>query len=120
MGFAKFVGDVVWSLQARDAIPEPSTGGAGGGEGLLILPLSQDRTGIEDVKRFYEDLDLDYLALYLDDTAESQFQFSVTGLPVTMLVNPNGRVVGRMLGAVEWDAPEALALFRYFLAEPQR
>ena len=92
--------------------------GALGGEGFLVLALSQDRTGIRDVATFFEDFELTHLAVYLDDTARSQFEFGLTGLPATMLLDPDGHVVGRMSGSAEWDSHEALALFRHFLAGP--
>lgn len=87
-----------------------------GGEGFLVLALSQDRTGMDDVQAFYEEFEITRIALFLDDTAKSQFQFGLTGLPATMLLDPNGYVVGRMPGPAEWDSPEALALFRHFMA----
>lgn len=85
------------------------------GEGLRIVALSQDRTGIAEVAAFYAELGLESLDLYIDETARSQFQFGVTGLPATILLDPSGYVVGKMPGPAEWDSPEAVALFRHFL-----
>ena len=34
------------------------------------------------------------------------------GLPVTLLIDPQGREVARLIGDAEWDSPEALAAIR--------
>ena len=34
----------------------------------------------------------------------------VLGLPVTLIVNPEGQEVARLIGGAEWDSPEALAV----------
>jgi hypothetical protein len=41
----------------------------------------------------------------------------VVSLPTTVLIAPNGREVGRLVGTAEWDAPEALALVNWYLDE---
>jgi hypothetical protein len=37
------------------------------------------------------------------------------GLPTTILVGRNGQELGRLIGFVEWDADEAVALIRYYI-----
>lgn len=81
---------------------------------LVVLAISQDRTGIADVKKFFERNSLLALTIYLDQQGRSQREFAVTGLPATILVGPDGRVVGRMAGPAAWDSPEAEALLRHF------
>ncbi|HET8831713.1 MAG TPA: TlpA family protein disulfide reductase, partial [Casimicrobiaceae bacterium] len=48
------------------------------------------------------------LPLYVDPTAKAAFVLNAPGLPVTLLVDRNGREIGRHLGAVKWDAPEVV------------
>ena len=36
----------------------------------------------------------------------------VMGLPVTVILDPQGREVARLIGGAEWDAPQAQALFQ--------
>jgi hypothetical protein len=40
----------------------------------------------------------------------------VLGLPVTVLINPEGQEVARLLGGAEWDSPEALAVLAAVMA----
>jgi thiol-disulfide isomerase/thioredoxin len=42
--------------------------------------------------------------------------FGVVGFPTTLVLDPEGRVVGRAMGARAWDSPEAIAYFQGLLA----
>jgi len=41
---------------------------------------------------------------------------SIRGLPTTVLINPEGMEVGRIVGAIEWNSPENVAFLRRLLA----
>ena len=43
-------------------------------------------------------------------------QMGVMGLPVTIVVNPEGAEVGRLIGDAHWDSAEAQALLRALMA----
>ena len=81
-----------------------------------VVALSIDRGGLASVLPFYERLAIRDLAIHVDPPAKVWTALSVKALPLTLLIDPQGREVGRVEGAVEWDAPEALALIRSYLA----
>ena len=87
-----------------------------GSDTFQVLPLSQDKIAVEKVRAFYTQQTIAALALYIDQTGASQRAFAVKGLPATVLIDGEGRVVGRMVGPAEWDSPEAQALLRHFTA----
>jgi thiol-disulfide isomerase/thioredoxin len=86
-----------------------------GDAGLEVVALSQDRGGVPAVVRFYEKYDFGNLAIYVDPKATVATGLKVGVLPTTMLIDREGRVVGELVGAAEWDAPEAQALIRHYL-----
>ncbi|MHB1201061.1 MAG: TlpA family protein disulfide reductase [Polaromonas sp.] len=43
----------------------------------------------------------------------------VTGLPTTLLIDRQGREIGRKIGAAEWDSPQIIDLLRGYLAAPK-
>ncbi|TXG80370.1 MAG: TlpA family protein disulfide reductase [Thermomicrobiales bacterium] len=45
--------------------------------------------------------------------------FGAAAMPLTLIVNAEGRVVGRVLGARDWDSPQSRDLINRLLA-PQR
>ena len=44
----------------------------------------------------------------------------MNGLPTSFLVGPDGRAVGALVGATEWDTPEAIALISYYLKNTEK
>jgi len=40
----------------------------------------------------------------------------VIGLPTTLLIDREGREIGRLTGPAEWDSPEAIAQFETVIA----
>lgn len=86
-----------------------------GAEGLEVIALSQDRDGVPAVVRFYEKYDFGNLAIYVDPKAAVATSLKIGVLPTSLLIDREGRLVGQLVGAAEWDAPEAQALIRHYL-----
>ena len=80
-----------------------------------LLAISIDREGSEKVAPFLADNELDGLPTYLDPSGRSAVALSVPGMPTTILIDRQGREVGRYTGATEWDEADAVALIRYYL-----
>ena len=87
------------------------------GDGLVVLALSQDRAGIALVEPFYKKLGLRELAMRFDARGEAARAFGVRELPVTVLIDRNGRELGRLAGPAEWDSDAAKALIRAALVQ---
>mgnify|MGYP006160341011 CR=1 FL=1 len=90
-----------------------------GGQNFHVLALSEDRTGLDNVTAFFGELELADLDIYIDETGASTRAFSVGGLPATVLLDPAGNMIARMIGPAEWDSPEAIAFFQHFTAPAQ-
>jgi len=79
---------------------------------LLVLPLSIDRQGAPIVKKFYQQLHLDALGIYVDPSGEAASELGMVGVPTTLLIDRDGREVGRKIGPAEWDSRAMIALIR--------
>ena len=44
-------------------------------------------------------------------TQDLAHQMGVMGLPVTVIVNPEGMEVARLIGGADWSAPETLGFW---------
>ena len=86
-----------------------------GPEGLSVVAVSWDRGGLGVVAPFLDRLGVDHLVIYLDPKGSTGRDFGVRGLPTTLLIDAEGRIVGGLEGPLEWDSPEALALIRHYL-----
>ena len=85
---------------------------------FLVLTLSIDRQGVSAVKQFYQELGLKSLGIYVDQSGAAMNLLRVPGLPTTVLVNGDGREIGRKIGPAEWDSPQTVALLRQHLRLP--
>jgi len=85
-------------------------------DGIRVLPLSEDRGGGPIVERFYEKNGIRHLPVMIDRGGKVVRAVSTPGLPMTVLIDSNGREVGRVVGVAEWDADETIAFLRGCLA----
>lgn len=90
-----------------------------GSEGLEVVAVSEDFAGLDLVEPFFERLKLENLAIYLDSDGALSRAFGIAGLPTTLLIDRQGRVVGGLEGPAEWDSEEAVALIRHYLRQPE-
>ncbi len=83
-----------------------------GGPAFEVVALSLDRGGADDVERFYRELGLRHLALYVDPTTAAQRELRVFGLPTTLLIDSEGHELGRLIGPTEWDSRDMIGFLR--------
>jgi thiol-disulfide isomerase/thioredoxin len=125
LSLADFRGKVVilnlwatWCAPCRREMPSlDRLQAAHGDDGLQVLPLSLDRGEIDKIEAFYEEVGLPNLGIYHDPKAAAGRAFGAYGLPTTIVIDREGREIGRLLGPAEWDSDEALALVQAALAE---
>lgn len=83
-----------------------------GSEKFEVVAVSVDRTGIEGAKKFLDQVNVRNLKLLADPKARMATTLQAAGLPATLLIDKDGKEIGRLLGDAEWDSPEAVALIR--------
>jgi thiol-disulfide isomerase/thioredoxin len=76
-----------------------------GGPDFAVVAIAVDRQGERVVRPFFEKLGLAHLVLHLDPANASLRALEARGLPVSVLLDREGRERGRVLGAAAWDGP---------------
>jgi thiol-disulfide isomerase/thioredoxin len=105
-----------WCVPCRKEMPSLDRLQAGIDKSeLLVLPLSIDRQGTPVVARFYQELGLKALGIYVDQSGKASSDLNTVGVPTTLLIDRDGREIGRKIGPAEWDGPEMTALLREHL-----
>lgn len=89
-----------------------------GGGDFEVVAISVDQGGMKQVEPFLARYQLTALAPYLAPDAALFRAFGEKALPVTYIVGRDGRAVGRMGGAAEWDSAEGKRLIRHYLDRP--
>ncbi len=83
-----------------------------GGADFQVVELSEDLKGYPASAKFLKDVGADNLTLYADDKANALDVLAAPGLPVTLLLNRDGKEVGRLLGPAPWGGDEAKAIIK--------
>ena len=122
MSFADFAGRPVvvnlWATWCKPCLKEmPSLDRlqAEFADKLAVLAVSEDHGGAQRVGPFAAALGLQKLKIYLDPQSNLGHAFKVRGLPTSIVIDAQGRVVGRVEGAAEWDSAAMLAVLKPFL-----
>ncbi|MDE2513833.1 MAG: TlpA family protein disulfide reductase [Alphaproteobacteria bacterium] len=88
------------------------------GSRLTVLAISEDRRGGQVVDSFLARLKLADLAIYLDTKNSALQTFGLVGLPTSILIDRDGRMVWRVEGGVDWTSPAAAAKLAPYLTPP--
>lgn len=87
-------------------------------EGLSVVAVSVDAStpglGAADVRRFVDDLGVSFTIL-LDPGGEVENKFRVSGLPMSFIIDREGRIRQKIVGAREWNEPDITAQIRELL-----
>ena len=86
-----------------------------GGDNFTVIALSQDLKGWPVVAPFLEKYDLASLPVFVDLKTAVGSGLGIKNLPTSILLDREGRELGRLTGHAEWDSPEALALIDYYI-----
>ena len=102
-----------WCAPCREEMPAlDRLHAALAGSGVEVIALSVDTQGLPIVRKFFAEVGVKSLEPYIDPSAQAAFRLNAVGLPSTLLVDAEGRELGRHAGAVKWDAPEIAAALR--------
>jgi thiol-disulfide isomerase/thioredoxin len=105
-----------WCLPCRKEMPSlDRLQKALGSDKFEVLALSVDRKGLEASKKFLDETKVERLGLYVDASTRATSALRVVGLPATLLIDTQGREIGRLLGPAEWDSEDAQHLIRTVL-----
>lgn len=113
----------IWATWCRPCIAEmPSLNAlqnrASGAE-FDVVPLSLDREpGL--VQQFYQDHNLQHLLIFMDKNDAAVGDLGVRGLPTTLLIDHEGREVGRLTGDADWNADEVINLIGAYVRAARR
>jgi thiol-disulfide isomerase/thioredoxin len=76
------------------------------GNSISILPVALEPNGSAMVERFFSKADIKHLPIYIDSGHQAQSVYHIRALPMTVVIDPAGMLVGKIEGAMDWDKPE--------------
>jgi len=88
-----------------------------GSDDFEVVALSVDRKGVEAISVFLGMAKASGLNIYVDRTTKVLGQLKARGLPVTLLIDRQGKEAGRLLGPAVWNGVDAVRLIKTAIAE---
>ena len=86
-------------------------------ERFTVQLISIDRGGAKTHGPFLEKIGVTSITSASDPRAALLRALKGPGIPITVLISPEGMVVGRLIGDAEWNSTEAQSLIRYYLEQ---
>jgi thiol-disulfide isomerase/thioredoxin len=83
-----------------------------GSDKFEVVALSLDRKGAEASQKFLDETKASNLKLYIDSSAKQGTVLRIVGMPTTILIDKEGRELGRLAGPAEWDSEDAKKLIK--------
>ena len=83
---------------------------------IAVVPVATGRNSVEGIERFFTEAAIQNLPILRDPKSELSRGMGVMGLPVTVILNPEGAEVARLIGDAEWDSDRAKAVLRALAA----
>jgi len=83
-----------------------------GSTDFSVVTVATGRNPMPAVNRFLREVGATNLSVVLDPSQDMARAMDVSGLPTTVLLTPEGREAGRLVGDADWAGDAALALLR--------
>ena len=87
------------------------------GDQFDLVALSIDRGGLEKPRKFLEEIGIKNLKLFNNSSGKLASSLRAFGLPTTILIDRQGKEIGRLIGPAEWDSDDAKALIKAAIAD---
>ncbi|WP_226933704.1 TlpA family protein disulfide reductase [Pseudogemmobacter faecipullorum] len=104
-----------WCVPCREEMPSLDQLQADMPE-IAVVPLATGANEPAAIRRFYDQAGLKNLPILRDPRAALGRQMGVMAMPVTVIVNPEGEEVARLIGDAVWDSDNAKAILKALVA----
>jgi thiol-disulfide isomerase/thioredoxin len=80
------------------------------GSGQAVVTIATGRNPPAAIERFWAETGIAHLPVLRDPKMALAREMAILGLPVTVVLDPEGQEVARLTGDADWDTPEAQAV----------
>lgn len=100
-----------WCAPCRKEMPQLSElQDTFGGDDFEVLTIATGRNSPTGIKKFFDEIGIDNLPRHQDPMQALASQMGIFGLPITVLIDPQGQEVARLRGDADWASDNAKAI----------
>ncbi len=88
-----------------------------GGDDFEVVTIATGRNPRPALERFLAEIGVDNLPLHTDPRQTLARNMGVLGLPVTIILDPEGREIARMQGEADWSGENAVAILQTLMGD---
>jgi hypothetical protein len=111
---AEHLGDVVRPVPPRDAVARSIARTPGRRRFRSRCALHRPRRTRSGSQVLYGRRH-SHLAIYVDKSGKATRDLGTVGVPATLLIDRDGRELGRLVGPAEWDEPDIVRFLKRFI-----
>jgi thiol-disulfide isomerase/thioredoxin len=75
---------------------------------IKIITISLDRKGFEVIDPFLDEIGVTELEVFLDRSNRLSLEVGAIGLPTTLIIGPDSKILASLVGPAVWDNEEVL------------
>ncbi|MHC0054201.1 TlpA family protein disulfide reductase [Actibacterium sp. D379-3] len=87
-----------------------------GGDDFAVVTVAVGRNSVRGITKFFDEIEVDNLPLLRDPQQALAREMAVLGLPITVILSPDGQEIARLQGDAEWDSDSARAIIAGLIA----
>ncbi len=100
-----------WCAPCRHDMPTLSAlQEALGGDDFAVVTVATGRNPPQGMRAFFEEIGVDNLPLHRDPKQALARSLGVLGLPITLILDPDGNEIARLQGDADWNSESANAI----------
>ncbi|SEG29624.1 Thiol-disulfide isomerase or thioredoxin [Thalassococcus halodurans] len=81
-----------------------------GGDDFEVVTIATGRNPPAGMKKFFAEIGVDNLPMHRDPKSALAREMGVLGLPITVILNPEGQEIARLQGDADWASDNAKAI----------
>ena len=87
-----------------------------GGDAFEVVTIAVGRNPVPAIRKFFDKGNITHLPILRDPQQALAREMAVLGLPITVILNPEGQEIARLQGDAEWDSDSARAIVSALIA----
>ncbi|TMM51575.1 TlpA disulfide reductase family protein [Sulfitobacter sabulilitoris] len=106
-----------WCAPCRKEMPQLSALQADfGGDDFEVLTIATGRNSPQGIAKFFDEIGVTNLPRHQDPQQQLASQMGIFGLPISVILDPEGREIARLRGDADWNSESARAIVAALIA----